>query len=236
MAKTYNLNDYLYNQDEIESAVIIETEVGEIEQVLITDLDKYDPQKIKKIIPKPYSKDIIDGSSIIAQKYIKKEFPFIAEFFKSRNVKNPVLCLNFDTPNEWFLTIEFPIPSKIKKKDGTFYKRPVDQPTEKLLFLINDYPNLPPVGFHVTNDAPSEMIKTLGCIFGNHKYDKVMIGGVNEDVKTKLSKHWSWICFHYGSGKWKYNRNFWDNTQNKKSISKYSLTGYLYYIHLYLFA
>ena len=232
MAETISLSDYVDSKsEEIFDAVIVETKDGNVSEVAKSELVKYDPQNVNKIIPKPPTRDIIDGSSVVAKKYLQKEFALMNDFFTSRGVETPKISLDLDTKNEWSIVVDFPIPKKLQKADGTFYYREANMPTERFLFLINDYPNMPPVGFHVTHDAPKEMRDALKFIFGTHVYDKVLIGGVDEKTKDFLAKDWTWICFHYGEGKWNFDRNFWKDMQSQKLVSKSSLTGYFYYIY-----
>ena len=230
MAKSIDLmGDYIQNDDEIID-VIVETTEGKAEEIKKSEIVNYKPENIKKIIPMPMTQDIIDGSSTVATKYLQKEFPYMAEFFKSRGVTNPDLQLDLSLNNEWYITVNFPIPKRIKLKDGTYYQRDPNIPVEKFLFLINDYPNMPPVGFHVSKNAHKNMISALENAFGAHRFDKVMISGVDEKAIDEVAQKFSWICFHYGKDKWKFDRSFWENTSDKKTVSKSSLTGYFYYI------
>lgn len=230
-----NLNDYTevveaIQKDDTIDTTIVEHENGNVEVIPKGELAKYNPNEVRRIIPKPPSNDIVDGSSSsVAMRYLEKEFLQMADFFNSRGVKNPNLDLDLDEPGEWNITVDFPIPLKIKKPDGSYFYRDKSRPTERFLFLINGYPNLPPVGFHVTKDAPDDISEALKVVFDSHIFTRVAISGVSDNARDLLKQKWEWICFHYKDNSWKFNPSQWDTSN--KLIPESSLIGYFYYVY-----
>lgn len=102
-----------------------------------------------------------EGQNIAQSKHIEthlqKEFPYMLKFFRERGVQNPMIRYDFDAPQRRWLTLDFPLP------DGKEFCTK----TEKMLFLLDSYPDFPPCGFYISKKSPNRelfrQIFTLTC-------------------------------------------------------------------------
>jgi len=214
-AKTVRLKEKI---PALESAneFIVEDTSGKVEVVTRNEVMQYDPDRIASATPKPFQRDIIDGANV-AERYLEREFPYMYKFFKERGIDDPAITYDFSTPNEKWLKVDFPLPRYHKDKQGNIHRFAHDK--EAFVFVLNRYPDAPPIGFFVTKE--SAHTELFDRIFETHKYGRAILE--EEHVSEELEKHWDWICFHYNDNQWNYSRS--DVTQGD------SLTYFFYYIY-----
>ncbi len=166
----------------------------------------------------PYQKDLIDGAPI-AEAYFVREFPLMQQFFQDRGI-DPVVKYDFGTPGEYWMEIDFPLPSVgYFKKDGKVIKHKYPNTTEPLIIVLNGYPDFPPVGFFIEKRSPN--LEIFQEVFKNHLLDRAYF--VDDKVVEFFKDNWYWICFHYQDNSWSYDRYDITNGDN--------LTSYLYAIY-----
>ena len=219
MAKTINLAEVAPGYKSGAKDFVVENRrTGKVQVISRKVLETRDPRELGIVTPKPFQGNIVDGSGDIAELYLKKEFPQMLQFFQNHNIREPQLIYDFGTVGEYWLKVDFPLPEKVTTEDGNEYGYPYDK--ESFLFVLNNYPDTPPIGFHVAKD--SRNIKVLEKIFGTHLYDNAVLE--NDHVDSNLERDWHWICFHYQDQQWNFNRN---DIKEGDSLSYFF--NYIYY-------
>ncbi len=202
MAKTINLAEVAPGYKSGAPDFIVENKrTGKVQVISRKQLEVMNPNNIGSVTPKPFQGNIIDGSGDIAEIYLQKEFSQMLQFFQKHNIGKPKITYDFDTRGEYWLKVDFPLPQKVSMEDGSEYTYPYDK--ESFLFVLNNYPDTPPIGFHVPKDSLN--IKMLEKIFGTHMYPTAILE--NEHVESNLERDWHWICFHYQDNDWNFKRN-----------------------------
>ena len=131
---------------------------------------------------------------ILIKKYFLNEFSGV----KSRGIR----VGGGDKGIDWVLFKKFPLPDNFTDKKGTVYEYKPDY--EDILFVLSEYPKIPPFGVHIRSDSPNKRLikKALGHTFNGIPYS----GERYEKISNDLSeKGWSWICFHYANDTWNFN-------------------------------
>ena len=201
MSKTINLANIVPGYKSGAEEYIMENKnTSKIQVISRQDLEKIPLEPANIIIPKPFQGNIIDGYNDVAEHYLQREFPQMLAFFQNHNIPQPEITYDFDIPGESWFKVDFPIPDKILMEDGELYHYPNEK--ESFLFILNHYPDTPPIGFHVAKN--SKNIDVLEKIFGTHMYDNAILE--QDHVQTNLEQNWHWICFHYQDNEWNYNR------------------------------
>ncbi len=219
MAKTINLAEIAPGYKSGAPDFIVENKrTGKVQVISRKELEVMNPKNIGTVTPKPFQGNIIDGSGEIAEKYIQKEFPQMLKFFQNHNIRDPKVTYDFDTAGEHWLKVDFPLPEKVLVKNGGEYKYPYDK--ESFLFVLNNYPDTPPIGFHVPKDSLN--INVLEKIFGTHLYPNAILEA--DHVESSLKRDWHWICFHYQDNNWNFKR---DDVKEGDSLGHFF--NYIYY-------
>jgi hypothetical protein len=201
MAKTINLAEVAPGyKSGAEDFIVENRRTGNVQVISRKELEARDPNDLDSIIPKPFQGNIVDGSGDITEVYLQKEFPQMLQFFQNHNIDKPKLIYDFETPGEYWLKVDFPLPKQVVLGDGNEYTYPYEK--ESVLFVLNNYPDTPPIGFHIPKNSPN--IQVLEKIFGTHMYDNAVLE--NDHVESNLEKDWHWICFHYQDNIWNFNR------------------------------
>ena len=202
MAKTINLAQTVPGYKSGAKEFIVKNrDTGKVKVLTREQLRLRNPGSNDSVIPKPFQGKIIDGGGEIAEVYLQKEFPLMLQFFKEHGIEDPEATYDFDKTGEYWLTVDFPLPEYARMPDGTQYRFP--SRSEPFLFILNSYPDTPPIGFHVSKDSPN--IQALETIFATHIYHRALLE--NEHVGDSLENGWHWICFHYQDQSWQFNRN-----------------------------
>ena len=219
MAKTVNLAEVVpgYNTGATEF-IVEDKSQGTVEVLTRDDLSGMLPEHIGSVTPKPFQGSIVDGGDDIAEYFLSKEFPYMMQFFHKHGVSQPQITYEFETVGEYWLKVDFPLPKQVTLDDGSVYTYPHDR--ESILFVLNSYPDTPPIGFHIPKE--SRNIEAMEKIFKTHLYESAILE--NNHVSESLKKDWYWICFHYQDNSWNFNRN---DIREGDSLSYYM--QYIYY-------
>jgi len=202
MAKTVNLAEIVPGYESGAKEFIVENKrEGKVEVLTRENLENMPIGDIGTATPKPFQGNMVDGADDIVEYYLHKEFPYMLQFFQKYGISQPMITFDTDTPGEYWLKVDFPLPKQVILNDGTKYSFPYDK--ESFLFVLNSYPDGPPIGFHVPKG--SRNIEVLEKIFSTHMYSHAVLE--NSHVDSSLEKDWHWICFHYQDNSWKFNRN-----------------------------
>lgn len=218
MAKTVNLAEIAPGYESGAKEFIVEDkQKGKVEVMTRDKLENMSVENIGTVTPKPFQGNIVDGADDVAEHYLQKEFPYMLKFFREHGIDQPMITYDFDVPGEHWLKVDFPLPEKSILSDGSSYRFPYSK--ESFLFILNSYPDSPPIGFHIPKG--SRNINVMEKIFGTHLFDHAILE--NDHVESELKKSWHWICFHYNENSWDFNRN--DIKEGD------SLTYFFYYIY-----
>lgn len=198
------------------SEFIVEDKAGNIEVITRDQIRQKDPDQIVSATPKPFQREIIDGANT-TEEYLSKEFPLMLKFFKERGISNPKVTYDVTKAGEKWLRVDFPLPKQCIMENGHIYTPAYDK--EAIIFVLNHYPDMPPIGFFVTKQ--SKNIAFFNQVFESHKYDEAILE--EDSVSKALKNDWYWICFHYSGNQWKFNRN--------NIMEGDSLTYFMYYLY-----
>ncbi len=214
MAKQVKLSEVV--KPNVKKVLVEDPKNNIVEIISKEDMSKkrIDPNGVRII---PYQKELIDGAPV-AENYFTQEFPQMLQFFQDRGVE-PTVTYDFETPGEYWMQIDFPLPRvSYFEKDGKVKKYTFPNAVEPLVIVLNGYPELPPVGFFIEKNSPN--IELFKEVFQNHLLDSAHF--VSDRVKQFFERHWYWICFHYKDNKWNFDR--YDIAKGD------NLTSYLYAI------
>ncbi|QOR61222.1 hypothetical protein ACM66Z_07115 [Sulfurovum sp. ST-21] len=219
MAKTVNLAEVVPGYESgVKEFIVEDKQKGKVEVMTRENLERMAPENIGTVTPKPFQGNIIDGADDIAEYYLHKEFPYLLQFFRELGIDQPMITYDFETPGEHWVKMDFPLPEKTTLEDGSTYRFPYDK--ESFLFILNNYPDSPPIGFHIPKG--SQNIGAMEKIFGTHLYDHAILE--SDHVESSLKNNWHWICFHYNDNSWNFNRN---NIKEGDTLAYYCY--YIYY-------
>jgi len=214
--KTVNLAEFPGYESGVQEYIVEDRKTGEVKVMQKEDLNHLLPERVGTVIPRPFQGDIHDGMDV-AEHYLKKEFGLMKKFFFERSITAPKVTYDFSNPKERWLKVDFPLPKTARRQDGSIYRYPYNK--EAIVFVLNNYPDSPPIGFFVTKR--SRNIDVFKEIFQTHLYDEAVLEA--DHVRSALQKNWYWICFHYQDNRWRFNRN--DLREGD------SLTYFMYYIY-----
>ena len=222
MPKTIELDKVVPGYEKGAKKFIVEDTVNNKVEILTrSDLEKKPEHVIKQADIMPFQSDIVDGASrSVAETYLQKEFPLLLKFFKKKGIQSPKITYDFDTTDEYWLQVDFPLPRTIQlDKDGKTITHRYKYPIEKMTFILNGYPDFPPVGFFVLKSSPN--IEVFETVFQTHLFDKALLE--KDHVAEAMNRDWHWICFHYKDNTWKFDRQ---HIQNGDSLAQFFNTIY----------
>ncbi len=192
---------------------IVHDASGAIQVVKKEDLLHANPDHIVKAVPKPLQRDIIDGANV-AERYLQAELPRIFEFLEMYGGGNPSVRYDMQDSRERWLQIEMPLPPFYVDEGGKKHRFSYDK--EVMVFVLNDYPDMPPIGFYISKRSAN--LDLFKKIFKSHIYDKALLE--RPHVSDALQRDWEWICFHYQNQNWTFDLEEGDN-----------LANFIYYIY-----
>lgn len=142
----------------------------------------------------------------IKESFLKKDLILIKKYFLNEfsGVKSRGIRVGGDKGIDWVLFKKFPLPDTFTDKKGKVYKYKPDY--EDILFVLSEYPKIPPFGVHIRSKSPNKNLikKALGHTFNSIPYSGERYEKISDDLSEK---GWSWICFHYANDTWNFNTN-----------------------------
>jgi hypothetical protein len=200
MAKTVNLAEFAPGYASgVQEFIVEDKQKGKVEIMSRENLENMLPENLGTVTPKPFQGNIVDGGDDVAEYFLQKEFPYLLKFFREHGIEQPMITYDLETAGEYWIKMDFPLPEKATLPNGELYQFPYDK--ESFLFILNNYPDTPPIGFHVPKG--SKNIDILETIF--HTYNEAVLEV--DHVEKSLKENWHWICFHYNDNGWNFNRN-----------------------------